>query len=388
MPPIRVLVVDDSSVIRRLVTALLSEDPDIEVVGFAVNGKRALEKVRELEPDAVTLDVEMPEMDGVTTVRHLRKTHPRLPVVMFSTLTERGASATLDALSAGASDYVTKPANVGSVAESMDHIRHQLIPKIKGLCAARRRDQISRERAATSTDRRPATQVEPIPTPRAGTTPTGPISVLAIASSTGGPDALSAIIPLLPADFPVPVVIVQHMPPVFTKLFAQRLDSKSNLTVCEAAGGESIRAGHVYVAPGDRHMVVAGTAGAYRTKLTDAPQENFCRPAADVLFRSVAASFGGSTLAMVLTGMGHDGTAGVEQIAAAGGRVIVQDEQSSVVWGMPGAVVRAGIPAQQYPLDKLAANILRIIAGASAARPSSRTTARESGVRMRAGRET
>jgi two-component system chemotaxis response regulator CheB len=408
MPPIRVLVVDDSVVIRRIVTMVLTEDPDITVVGSAPNGKAALEKVDQLVPDAMTLDVEMPIMDGVTAVRHLRRKHPRLPVVMFSTLTERGAEATLDALAAGASDYVTKPANVGSVAQSMDSIRTQLIPKLKALVAARRpgfgtspapRPALGpgaaparRARNAPDGSTTPAAPVAPAPVGRTAPTaarvplarPTpgarGSISVLAIASSTGGPDALTSVIPHLPADLPVPVVLVQHMPPVFTRLFAQRLDHKSRLSVREAVNGEPLAAGAVYVAPGDFHLSVERRGTTVHAVLTQTDPENFCRPAADVLFRSVARVYGRTALGLVLTGMGHDGAKGAEAMVAAGGRIFIQDEATSVVWGMPGAVSRAGLAECTLPLPDIAPAVLaalakspltaaRATAGTSAGRP-------------------
>ena len=402
MPPIRVLVVDDSVVIRRIVTMVLTEDPDITVVGSAPNGKAALEKVDQLVPDAVTLDVEMPIMDGVTAVRHLRRKHPRLPVVMFSTLTERGAEATLDALAAGASDYVTKPANVGSVAQSMENIRTQLIPKLKALVAARRpafgtapapRPALGPTAASKRPDpivptgstapaapaARTATAPAParVPATRPAVAGRGSVSVLAIASSTGGPDALTSVIPALPGDLSVPVVLVQHMPPVFTRLFAQRLDLKSRLSVREAENGEPLAAGTVYVAPGDFHLSVERRGTAVHAVLTQSEPENFCRPAADVLFRSVAKVYGRTALGLVLTGMGHDGAKGAEQMVAAGARIFIQDEATSVVWGMPGAVSRAGLAECTLPLRDIAPAVMaalplttvRATAGTSAGRP-------------------
>jgi two-component system chemotaxis response regulator CheB len=402
MPPIRVLVVDDSVVIRRIVTMMLSEDPEITVVGSAPNGKIAVEKVDQLRPDAVTLDVEMPIMDGVTAVRHIRRKHPRLPVVMFSTLTERGAEATLDALAAGASDYVTKPANVGSVAQSMENIRTQLIPKLKALCAARRpafgtvppprpasgtaaasgrpatvvpRTPIAPAASAPANDSGPAASASRVQVARAGAVGRGSVGVLAIASSTGGPDALTNVIPLLPADLPVPVVLVQHMPPVFTKLFAQRLDLKSRVAVREAEHGELILPGNVYVAPGDFHLSVERRATTVHAVLTQSEPENFCRPAADVLFRSVAKVYGRSSLGLVLTGMGHDGAKGAEEMVAAGARIFAQDEATSVVWGMPGAVSKAGLAECILPLPDIAPALLAAMSLKTAARATVGTSA-------------
>ena len=338
---IRVLVVDDSVVIRRLVTDALASDPQIEVVGVAPNGRVALERIAQLKPDAVTMDIEMPEMNGIEAVRALRRTDPRLPVVMFSTLTERGASATLDALAAGASEYVTKPSNVGSFAESQKNIREQLIPKLKALTGTRRRG------AATATPPPPPARPS-VRRPR-----TGPFGVLAIGSSTGGPDALATVLPALPADLPVPVVVVQHMPPVFTRLLAARLDGQSHVSVAEAQHGEPLLPGRVLVAPGGRHMAVRRVGTQVVAELTDDPPENFCRPAVDVLFRSVAAVYGDRVLAAVLTGMGRDGERGATAIREAGGDVVAQDEATSVVWGMPGAVAMAGQADRILPLPQI-----------------------------------
>jgi two-component system chemotaxis response regulator CheB len=336
--PIRVLVVDDSLVIRRLVVDALGGDPDIEVVGQAPNGRIALEKVAALAPDAVTMDIEMPEMNGIEAVRALRRTHPRLPVVMFSTLTERGAAATLDALAAGASDYVTKPSNVGSFADSQRNVRAQLIPKIKALTSARRA----------------ATTAVPPPRPAAPRRArTGAFGVLAIGCSTGGPDALASLLPSLPADLPVPVVIVQHMPPVFTRLLANRLDAQCGLAVTEAQQGDAVVPGRVLIAPGGFHLAVRRQGTSVVAELTEDPPENFCRPAVDVLFRSVASAYGERTLAAVLTGMGRDGERGAKAIRDAGGEVYVQDDATSVVWGMPGAVAGAGLADKILPLPQV-----------------------------------
>lgn len=346
---IRVLVVDDSVVVRRLVSDALAADPAVEVVGTAANGRVALAKIDQVNPDLVTLDIEMPVMDGLETLRHLRKDHPRLPIVMFSTLTERGATATLDALELGASDYVTKPANVGSVTASMEAVRSQLLPRIHSLCAG------------IATAPRPVAPYRPLVPARTPVVATpvrasGRVDVVAIGSSTGGPDALSAVLSALPADLPVPVVVVQHMPPVFTRQFADRLNGKVPLTVSEAVAGDAVTAGRVLIAPGDHHLRFRGSLT--RTvppvaALDQGTPENYCRPAVDVMFRSVVETWGGNVLAVVLTGMGSDGASGSAGIIAAGGSAIVQDEATSVVWGMPRAVVDAGVPAQVLPLDRI-----------------------------------
>ncbi|HET9657589.1 MAG TPA: chemotaxis response regulator protein-glutamate methylesterase [Kineosporiaceae bacterium] len=343
---IRVLVVDDSVVIRKLVTEALAADPAIEVVGIAQNGKVAVDKVAELKPDAVTMDIEMPVMNGIEAVRALRRSHGRLPIVMFSTLTERGASATLDALAAGASDYVTKPSNVGSFAESQQNIRDQLIPKLKALTGTRR---------AAGAQRVP---IPPPAPPAQRRRRTGPYNVLAIGSSTGGPDALARVLPALPADLPVPVVVVQHMPPLFTRLLAQRLSQHSRVPVVEAHEGQPVTPGKIFIAPGGQHLTLHRQGTAVLARLTEDPPENFCRPSVDVLFRSVAGLYGDRVLAVVLTGMGRDGAAGAKLIRDGGGEVFAQDEATSVVWGMPGAVAMAGQADRILALDRIGPDIV------------------------------
>src|SRR3954467_15645578 len=365
--PIRVMVVDDSVVARKMVTAVLSAGPDIEVVGTAVNGRIAVSKLDVLKPDLVTMDIEMPEMNGIEAVGAIRsgaggQGHSRVPIVMFSTLTERGASATLDALSSGANDYVTKPANVGSVGQSMDSVREQLIPKIKALTG--RPVPLGAVRTAAAAPPPPAAR-------RTG--PGKKPAVLVIGSSTGGPEALARVLPQLPASLPVPVLLVPHMPPVFTRQFAQRLDRLSPLRVVEASDGVPLAPGTVHLAPGDHHLVVRvnGRSGM-TTGLTQGPPENFCRPAVDPLFRSAVTAFDGAVLAVVLTGMGSDGRNGAAEIRAAGGTVVVQDQATSVVWGMPGAISQAGLADEVLPLDRIAEAITRhLTLGAAPATTSS-----------------
>lgn len=351
MAKIRVLIVDDSVVIRRMLSDLLASDPDIEVVGAAANGQIALAKIPQLNPDLITLDIEMPVMDGLQTLTAIRKTYKRLPVIMFSTLTDKGAAATLDALSLGASDYVTKPANVGSVAAALELIRVELIPKIKDLCRSviAPLSAVPRPRAGLELANSFATTVGANHRPE----------VLAIGVSTGGPNALAALMPGLSRDFPLPIVIVQHMPPLFTRLLAERLAAVSGLNAREGVAGSLLRSGEVWVAPGGFHMEVARTAEGVALRTHEGPPENSCRPAVDVLFRSVAQVFGANTLAVVLTGMGQDGLRGCEKIREAGGQILAQDEASSVVWGMPGAVSQAGLAHRVLPLSELAAEINR-----------------------------
>lgn len=342
---IRVLVVDDSVVIRRLVATVLEGDPQLEVVGTASNGAIALARVPQLSPDVITLDVEMPEMNGLEMLRELRKTYRDVRVIMFSTLTERGASATMEALSSGADDYVTKASNFGALDRSMEALRGELIPKIKQFFT------IEGSEPPASRAQRPA----PVTPLRTGTRP----QVVAIGVSTGGPTALGEILPQFPADFPLPILIVQHMPPVFTRLLAERLQAGSKLKIVEAAEGMWVEPGCVYIAPGDYHMRVQKAAGRTRIALDQGPQENSCRPAVDVMFRSVEEVYGGAVLAVILTGMGYDGLRGAEILRARDAYVIAQDEASSVVWGMPGAVVHAGLAGAILPLHEVVPEIVR-----------------------------
>jgi two-component system chemotaxis response regulator CheB len=361
VPKIRVLIVDDAVVIRKLVTDALAADPDLEIVGSAANGRIALQKIPQCNPDVVTLDVEMPEMDGLETLRHLRPDYPKLPVIMFSTLTERGAQVTFDALALGASDYVTKPvAVVGGLAEGLQRIRDELIPRIKALCRRSIFTPVTPDlapcaepgRGAGAAMARAVSSVRPA---------AGPIDLLVIGVSTGGPNALAAMLPQLKADLPVPVLIVQHMPAMFTKLLAERLDSQCKLRCREAMEGDQIQPGVIYIAPGDFHMTAQRRGVSPTIALNQDPPENSCRPAVDVLFRSAASLYGPNLLGVVLTGMGQDGLRGCEEIAQRGGRVFVQDEASSVVWGMPGFVARAGLAQKVLPLDTMAIEIVRAI---------------------------
>ena len=358
MQPVRILIVDDSAVVRKVLSNMLASDPEIVVAGTAGNGHLALARIPDLKPDLITLDIEMPGMDGLETLVEIRKFYPKLPVIMFSTLTERGAAATLDALTRGASDYVTKPSHE-SAEVSQERVREELLRKIKSLCAVRMPQP------------RPGPAKVSVPT-RTGAIPAR-IDVVAIGTSTGGPNALTTLIPQFPADFPVPIVIVQHMPPLFTRLFAERLNTLARLAVREGEEGRKLQRGEVWIAPGDRHMTVARKETGFVLGTNQEAQENSCRPAVDVLFRSVAQAFGANVLGVVLTGMGADGTRGSAEIRGAGGEVIVQDEASSVVWGMPGSVVAASLADRIFPLAGMAAEVVRRVsmrrALASAARP-------------------
>jgi two-component system, chemotaxis family, protein-glutamate methylesterase/glutaminase len=360
MPPtakIAVLVVDDSVVVRRLVTTALSSDPDVEVVGTASSGRLALDKITQLKPDLVTLDIEMPDMDGLETLKELRRRHPKLPVIMFSSLTERGATITLDALTFGANDYVCKPAKVSSPDEAMANVRNQLIPKIKALTGVRATRVSRGDAPASPVLVRPRVAASP-----AGIEPIGQVDVIAIGASTGGPDALALILNQLPADFPVPIVVVQHMPPLFTRLFAQRLNSAGQIAVREAKDGDLVVPGTVLIAPGDFHLSLVRDGLNVRAVTHQEGPENWVRPAVDVLFRSVAEVYGERALGVVLTGMGQDGIRGVEKMSAAGAQITVQDEATSVVWGMPGVVANAGLAHRVLPLPEVAAHLLAVAA--------------------------
>ena len=332
---IRVLVVDDSVVIRRLVCHALEEEPSIEVVAVASDGALALRRVAQVNPDVITLDVEMPEVDGIEMLRRLRMNDLQTRVVMFSTMTERGAVATLEALSLGADDYVTKASNAGSLDVSLASLRSQLIPKIRQFFRSEAMPAIEKPRYT------PAARLH------------GQVEAVAIGVSTGGPAALAVIVPQFPADFDIPVFIVQHMPPLFTRLLAERLNSMTSLIVKEASSGEPVQPRTIYVAPGDHHMLVHRASRGFEIALSQEAPQNSCRPSVDVLFDSLAEACGKSTVAAVLTGMGQDGRVGAERLAAQGAYIMAQDEASSVVWGMPAAVVRAGIAQQVLPLGKI-----------------------------------
>jgi two-component system chemotaxis response regulator CheB len=357
-----VLLVDDAVVVRKTLSDVIAQDLDLEVVGTAVNGRVALAKFSTFKPDIVLLDIEMPEMDGLETVRELRKLDRLVPIIMFSTLTERGASATLEALTLGATDYVTKPSSV-DVTAMTEAISRELVPKIRALCRLP-------EAATRAPVPKLQTQFSPPPI-AARRQPALPLQLVAIGVSTGGPDALACVLPSLPADLKVPVVIAQHMPPIFTTLLAARLTAKSSLRVRECVSGEALTPGSVVIAPGDFHMVVSQEDGVVRLRTHQGAKENFCRPSVDVLFRSIAQVYGGRCLAVMLTGMGQDGLKGCEMLRGLGARIYVQDEATSIVWGMPGFVARAGLADKILPLEQIGAEIVRATTASLTARTPS-----------------
>jgi len=367
--PVRVLLVDDSAIMRRLLMGVFETEADIEVVGTANNGRMALERVEALKPDIMILDVEMPVLDGLGTLKELRPHWPRLPVIMFSSLTERGAAATLDALALGATDYVTKPSHVSNREEAEAIVRVQLVPLVRswGMISRTRRDGATSSQSDTAPTRlsvAPAGSVPGTQLPLARPKPAReivPPQAVVVGSSTGGPNALTELIPMLPANLQVPVFIVQHMPPVFTKLLAERLDQRSSLTVVEAQPGMVAKPGQVFVAPGGVHLVVRSRSGEIVVDSDDGPPENSVKPSVDVLFRSAVEVWGGALLGVVLTGMGQDGLLGAKRIVSAGGRVVVQDEATSVVWGMPGAIAKENVASEILPLHEIGLAITRYV---------------------------
>ena len=346
----RVLIVDDSVVFRRALGDALSRNPGLEVAGSAPNGRTALMKIPLLHPEVVILDAETPEMDGLQTLAAIRNTFPEIAVIMLSASNEQGVNATLEALSLGAKDYVAKPEGGVVSGNLMQALSAELAAKIDLFCV-----DVRDGRRDSSPN---------LPAPAGPTTLSTPViraatrvDVLAIGVSTGGPNALSDLLSEFPVDFPVPILIVQHMPSLFTKLLAGRLAAQCKISVAEGRANQPILPGSAWIAPGDFHMTVERDGEAVRLRTPQGSPENSCRPSVDVLFRSVAKVYGPRALAVVMTGMGQDGFRGSQQIRADGGQVLAQDEASSVVWGMPGAVVRAGIADQVVSLHDLRAEI-------------------------------
>ena len=356
---IRVMVVDDVAIVRRLVANALGADPSIEVVGAAANGREALEKIPVVKPDLVILDYEMPEMDGLETLREIRKLVGGPKVIFFSSYTRQGAKVSLDALWQGADDYATK-VTADNLAAATLCVQNELIPKIKGLCESASGASGGVLPVATVYATGEAPGAAPSAPP--STTPHASLSraeVVAIGASTGGPRALSTVIEALPADFPLPILVVQHMPPLFTRSLAERLASRSVLRCAEGVDGALLEPGTVWIAPGNWHMTVAREGTEARIRLTGDPPENSCRPSVDPLFRSVAEVYGPNALGVLLTGMGQDGLLGARRIHERQGRILVQDEATSVVWGMPGAVARAGLAQKIVALPDMAGEILK-----------------------------
>ena len=357
--PARILLVDDSVVIRGLVSRIVDAEPDLEVVATASDGKIGVQKVRALDPDLVVLDVEMPVMTGIEALREIRTTHPDVPVVMFSTLTSRGASTTFDALAAGATDYVAKPSSTDTIVRAMDQVQVELVERIRALVGAVRRPSRPQRAAATSRAVPAARPAAPAPLRRGATG--NSIRAVVVGSSTGGPVALETMLTSITEPLPVPMFIVQHMPVKFTKALADRLDAKTAHRVVEADGTVEPEPGTVYIAPGGRHMRLRRHGARNELVVFDGPSVNSCLPSVEPLFASAAEVYGRNALAVMLTGMGADGTEGTRKLAADGADVLAQDEESSVVWGMPGSVVTNGLATEVLPLDRIGPRVGQLV---------------------------
>jgi two-component system chemotaxis response regulator CheB len=361
--PIRVLVVDDSAVIRGLITRLLESDPELAVVGSVGNGQMAIGTCSRTSVDVVVLDIEMPVMDGLTALPQILAAAPDVKVIMASTLTTRNAQISLKALQAGAADYVAKPTSTTEI-QAAQGFRRELVEKVKALGAAGRKRRAERgEIKPGDLPFRPAaTAAKP---ERRGTialrsAAQRPPEIIAIGSSTGGPQALLAVLGKFPNSIRLPILITQHMPATFTSILAEHLARASGWACAEAVDGEPVRANRIYVAPGDFHMKVSAEGGGRLIRLTKEPPENFCRPAVDPMFRSVAQVYGAGVLGVVLTGMGSDGAKGARAVVDAGGSIIAQDEATSVVWGMPGAAAAAGVCSAVLPLPEITTYLRRV----------------------------
>lgn len=342
-PVIKVLLVDDSAVIRGLMTQAINLDDQISVVGSAMHGQAALTWLNTHQADVVVLDVEMPVMDGISCLKQLRQSHPDLPVIMASSLTRAGAEITLQALDLGAAGCVAKPV-ASNAAEAIAQMAHDLLPLIKALVRGRQTDSQS------LTQLQVRTTTSPVKTPM----------VLVIGSSTGGPNALKTVLSALPEKFSLPILIAQHMPPLFTRTLAEHIQRDTGRPTSEAVDGALIERGHIYIAPGDYHMVVDKQNDRMVIRLNQEAPEHFCRPSVNPLYNSAANWYGSSVLAVMLTGMGDDGIEGARSISERQGYIIAQDEQSSVVWGMPGAIAKAGLANQVLPLRNIASELARL----------------------------
>ncbi len=365
---IRVLVVDDATVVRGMLTKLINGEPDMEVAGSAVDGKAGVEKAMALKPDVIVLDIDMPIMGGMEALGILRKQLPETPVIIFSTLSQAGATITLDALAAGAADYSTKPSKAGSSAAAADQVRGELIVKIRGL-ANRPEAAPARQRSNQGQEAAPApagNAAKPVTTrPRLNQ----PVEALLIGSSTGGPAALESVLPKLPGNLYIPILMVQHMPPTFTTVLAERLDKLCPFPVHEAAEGMKVEPGHCYLAAGGLHMRPKRTQDGVHLSLDDGPKVKSCRPSVDVMFDAAAEVYGARVMAVVLTGMGDDGLDAASRMATKNVDIVVQDEESSVVWGMPGAIARAGLATRCLPLSEIPIAMLETAARRAPAKP-------------------
>jgi two-component system chemotaxis response regulator CheB len=345
------MICDDSVVIRSAIARMLESEPSVRVVARVANGKQALEELKRQQIDVAVLDIEMPEMDGMEALPLLLRADPGLRIVMASTLTTRGADIALRALRLGAADYIPKP-STAAIAD--DSFKRELIAKVTGLARLRRR-AAAPGFAATVPSAAPGLQLR-------AASKTRP-RLLAVGSSTGGPQALFAFVQGLGKGLPVAAVLTQHMPPAFTPMLAEHLTKLGGAPCAEARDRETIEPGRLYLAPGDRHLLVESSGSKLIARLSETPPENFCRPSVDPMLRSASAACGGAVLMVMLTGMGHDGLAGTRELIAAGGTALAQDEATSVVWGMPGAIAQAGLCHKVLPLPQLASATLDLLKG-------------------------
>lgn len=354
---IRVLVVDDTALYRKIIRDVLSEFEEVEVVGSAPNGKIALSKIDTLQPDLITLDQEMPEMDGMETLRQLRATRHDVATIMVSAHTKQGANLTLKALELGAFDFIAKP-DKGDIHQNTESLREQFTPKIQAF-SRQHKFKIPAHPFVDTAGKDFSSAVKAV----SGKGLTGLPKIVSIGISTGGPKALADVIPQIPANLNVPVVIVQHMPPVFTRALADSLNSKSALTVVEAQDGQVLRPNFVYIAPGGKQMKIVSINGQPQLRVNEDPPENHCRPSVDYLFRSVATMFPGRALGVIMTGMGRDGAIGARLMKRSGAHILAQDEQSCVVFGMPMEAIKAGVVDEVLDLKNIAGKIIKITHG-------------------------
>jgi two-component system chemotaxis response regulator CheB len=360
--PYRVMLVDDSAVIRGLFSRFLEADPEIEVLTTASNGQIAIKALAKHDIEIVVLDIEMPVMDGLTALPLLLKAKPGLQVLIASTLTRKNAEVSLRAMAEGAADYVTKPSSTSEI-HSAEAFKRELTQKIKALAEARRGGQVSR--APQAADQAPAASSKPQEF-KLRRAPMQEPKIIAIGSSTGGPPALLNLLRNLGTEVDQPIVITQHMPPTFTSLLAEHITKASGKTCNEGKDGEALLPGRIYIAPGDYHMLVERDENGVVIRLNQQPPENYCRPAVDPMLHSLAEVYGSRVMVVILTGMGNDGQKGSETIVGAGGTVIAQDEASSVVWGMPGAVATAGLCSAVLPLSDIAPYVRKLVVRSAA----------------------
>ena len=359
---LKALIVDDTAVYRKILSDILSDQAGIEVVGTASNGEMAIAKAEKLQPDFITLDLEMPVMDGLEALPHLKKLNPDVAIIMVSAHTTSGAKTTMKALQAGALDFIAKPDRSSMEASKLE-IQQQLRNVLRSV--------ISKFQVQSALGRRtPVAPTKPVPPPPV-TAPPNSIAermakitgntrpeVIAIGISTGGPQALTKVIPRLPANLKLPVLIVQHMPPVFTKALADSLSKISKLKICEASDGEKLEAGNVYIAPGGKQMKINKENGIAQIEITDDPPENHCKPSVDYLFRSLSILYKGNVLSVIMTGMGKDGAVGMRLLKRLGGKTIAQDQHSCTVFGMPMEAIKTGVVDQVVPLEEIAEQIV------------------------------